>query len=89
MAKRKVETHTAGPLKAKQATVRKKPGKAGVEPETDPVKVLLDKLYSLAIDDENTTAAKIYLDHTLKLKGEDPEALTPDEALRILRERKA
>ncbi len=75
MPKRKIETNTAKSLKPRK----------GLD-KTDPVKDLLEKLYGMASEDGNTTAAKIYLDFVLKQKGEDSEALTPEEALRILRE---
>jgi hypothetical protein len=38
------------------------------------------------MEEGNTTAAKIYLDYILKQKSEDTDILTPEEALRILRE---
>jgi regulator of sirC expression with transglutaminase-like and TPR domain len=75
MPKRKIETNTARRLKpAKPIT------------KDDLVKKLLDKLYSIAMEEGNTTAAKIYLDYILKQKSEDTDILTPEEALRILRE---
>jgi hypothetical protein len=74
-AKPKIETNTARPLKSVKQPVVKK---------DDPVKDLLDHLYKLAMEENNTTAAKIYLDVVLKQKNEDPDALTPEEALRIL-----
>jgi hypothetical protein len=83
-----IETSTSKSLKPPGAAVRKRAVKteAEVKPDADPVKALLDKLYEMATVDKNTSAAKIYLDYTLKQKGEDADALTPEEALRILRE---
>ncbi|HEY3295076.1 MAG TPA: hypothetical protein VGL38_06540 [bacterium] len=77
MAKRIIETHTAKSLTPRKGVKKK---------AADPVKDLLDKLYELAMKDGNTTAAKIYLDVMLKQKGADPEALTAEEALKILQE---
>jgi hypothetical protein len=51
----------------------------------DPVQHLLGVLYSQALEG-NTTAAKLYLDYALKPKSEESSALTPEEALKLLRE---
>ena len=87
MPKRKMETHTAQSLKPPKR-VEKKTKDNSAEPD-DPVKAVMAKLYSLAINEGNTSAAKLYLDYVLKQRGEDSDALTPEEALRILREQQA
>lgn len=75
MPKRKIETHTARSLKAVKP----------IEKE-DKVQALLDDLYKLAMEKNNTTAAKIYLDVVLKRLSEEPVGLTAEDALKILRE---
>jgi hypothetical protein len=72
--RRKREAHTAESLQPA----------APVEKE-DAVQKLLGTLYALALEG-NVTAAKLYLDYCAKQKGEDTNALTPEEALRIIQE---
>jgi hypothetical protein len=74
MPKRKIETHTARPLKTPKQVGQK-----------DPIQELLKALHALALDG-NTTAAKLYLDYMLKQNSDEPNGMTPEEALRILRE---
>jgi len=74
MPKRKIETHTARPLKTPKPVAKK-----------DPVQELLNALHTLALDG-NTAAAKLYLDYMLKQHSDDPDGMTPEEALRILQE---
>jgi len=75
--KTKIETNTA--RRSKPSTPLKK--HPSIE---EKVSELLEKLYSMATTEGNTTAAKLYLDYVLKQKGEDTDVLTPEEALRIL-----
>ena len=86
MPKRPTETHTARSLKPPKRVEKRTKDNATVP--DDPVKAVVAKLYSLAVNDGNTAAAKLYLDYILKQRGEDSDALTPEEALRILREQK-
>ena len=74
MPKRKIETHTAKPLKT-AAPIEKR----------DPVTELINALHGLAMKG-NTAAAKLYLDYVLKRRSDEPDALSAEEALRILRE---
>jgi hypothetical protein len=71
--KRKLETQTAQPLQVAPP----------IEKE-DPVQKILGTLYSLALDG-NVTAAKLYLDFCARQSGDEPDALTPDQALALLR----
>ncbi len=85
-AKKKIETHTARSLRTHRP-VKKSRARAEQPPAGDAIQTVVAKLYDLAAEG-NTTAAKIYLDYMLRQKGEDTDALTPEEALRILREQR-
>lgn len=73
-ARRKTETQTAQPLQT-----------APPIEKDDSTQKLLGVLYTLAIEG-NVTAAKLYLDFCSKQKGEEPDALTAERALELLRE---
>ncbi len=72
--KRKIEACTSAPLTAPPP------------PETDdPFQQIMAKLYTLAVEG-NVTAAKLYLDYSMKDLSENANGLSLDEALKLLRE---
>ncbi len=51
----------------------------------DPVKRLLDALYTLAVNG-NTTAAKLWLEYHLRTEGMEIGAVSTEEVLRMIQE---
>lgn len=47
---------------------------------------LLDSIYKVALEG-NVTAAKLYLDYHMRIKGDDPDLATVDDVYKILAEK--